>query len=150
MFAAFVRYAGANHLRNGVLGHLCDDIKQLHYTDHPPPIISPLNIYAHIHPASLHSYLIMQSDRGSHSTSRHSSASPHSLTPTAEEFSITKDDTGILEGYLDEFEEGDADLRNTVVAAALGELFMLRPDGIPFDKNDASKVCFHVQRPAVL
>jgi hypothetical protein len=48
----------------------------------------------------------------------------------------------ILEEYVNEFQEGDADLRNMIIANAMAELSALQPELDPFDKIDASKVSF--------
>jgi hypothetical protein len=58
----------------------------------------------------------------------------------ADVFSITREDAKILEEYVEEFQEGDTDLRNTVIANAMAELSALRPETVSFNKIEASKV----------
>jgi hypothetical protein len=87
----------------------------------------------------------MQSDHGSPSPSQES---PSSVAPNiplvAEVFSVTREDAEILAEYVEEFQEGDADLRNTIIANVMAELCVLRPDTAPFNKVDASKVAVHI------
>jgi hypothetical protein len=91
----------------------------------------------------LSSALPMESDTGS---SEMSSALPQSLdhhdSLPADDFTLTKDDIEACAVYLDEFQEGDADRRNTIVANAMADIVILRPVGAPFDKLKASKVIF--------
>jgi hypothetical protein len=58
----------------------------------------------------------------------------------AEVFALTREDAKILEEYVEEFQEGNADLRNTIVANAMAELSELHPETEPFNKIEASKV----------
>jgi hypothetical protein len=60
-----------------------------------------------------------------------------------EAFYITREDAKILEEYIEQFEEGDNDLRTTIVANAMAELSGLHPETEPFDKIEASKVSGH-------
>ncbi len=62
----------------------------------------------------------------------------------AEAFAITREDARILEEYVEEFQEGDADLRSRIIANVMAELCGLRSDTVPFDKVEASKVPFLV------
>jgi hypothetical protein len=55
-------------------------------------------------------------------------------------FSITREDAKILGEYLDEFEDGDSDLRNTIVTNAMAVLSGRHPEIESFDKIEASKV----------
>ena len=82
----------------------------------------------------------MQSDNDSQSPSQTSDASPPPISPMADVFSITRADAKILEEYVEEFQEGDADLRNTIIANAMAELSALRPEKVSFNKIEASKV----------
>jgi hypothetical protein len=85
----------------------------------------------------------MQSDDGSQSLPR-SQVHPSPVPPMVEAFSITREDAKILEEYVEEFEEGDNDLRNTIVANAMAELSGLCPETEPFDKIEASKVSIYL------
>jgi hypothetical protein len=82
----------------------------------------------------------MQSDYGSQSPSQESDSYPSPVPPLVEVFTISREDTKILEEYLEDFQEGDSDLRNTIVANAMAELSGLRPETEPFNKIEASKV----------
>jgi hypothetical protein len=68
---------------------------------------------------------------------------PQTVPPVTEVFDITREDAHILEEYVEEFQEGDADLRNTIIANVMAELCALRPETFPFNKMEASKVPFH-------
>jgi hypothetical protein len=97
---------------------------------HPPPS-SALNM----------------SDHASPSPSGESEISSPPIVPHVAEmdtFTITRDDATILEEYVDEFQEGDADLRNTIIANVMAELCALRPEALPFNKIEATKVCFYL------
>jgi hypothetical protein len=69
------------------------------------------------------------------------------VSPTQDEqatdtgFTITPQDTVILQQYLDEFQEADTNLRSKIIEKAMAELYQLRPVNTPFDKKEASKVC---------
>jgi hypothetical protein len=67
-------------------------------------------------------------------------SSPHVDHPPASVFTLTREDTALLSEYIEEFQEGDADMRSTIVANAMAELVLLRPPGSPFNKDEASKV----------
>jgi hypothetical protein len=82
----------------------------------------------------------MQSDNGSQSPSQESGTSVSPVPPMVEVFAITREDATILKEYVEEFQEGDADLRNTIIANAMAELSALCPELEPFDKAEASKV----------
>ena len=55
-------------------------------------------------------------------------------------FIITPDDIGILQEYLEEFQEADTSLRTRIIEKAMAELYRLRPSNVSFDKKEASKV----------
>jgi hypothetical protein len=80
----------------------------------------------------------MQSDSCSQSPSPGPEEFPSSPTDT---FAFTRDDTRILEEYADQFEDGSAALRTTIVARAMAELYGLRPGTAPFNKDEVGKVC---------
>jgi hypothetical protein len=87
----------------------------------------------------------MQSDNSSPCISQESLSSlPPNIPPMGDVFSITREDAAILAEYVEEFQEGDTDLRNTIIANVMAELFVLRPDTVPFNKVDASKVAIHI------
>lgn len=94
----------------------------------------------------------MQSDNSSQSQSpsqeslTSASPTPSIVPPMADDFSITREDAKILGTYVEQFEEGNAELRNTIIANAMGELSELRPDGILFNKIEASKVSFQISQ----
>ena len=83
----------------------------------------------------------MQSDTGTESSSLHSgNAVPLTAPLRSELFTITREDAQILEGYVEEFEDADADLRATLVRNIMAELLVLQSEDVPFNKIDASKV----------
>jgi hypothetical protein len=86
----------------------------------------------------------MQYDDDSPSPPQISVSLPPTLAPAVESFSFTKDDANILREYLDDFKDGDVDLRRTIIANAMAEIAMLRPDDEPFDKADVTTVAIHV------
>jgi hypothetical protein len=69
------------------------------------------------------------------------------VSPTHDEqaigtgFAISPQDAGILQKYLEEFQEADTSLRNNIIEKAMAELYQLRPANTPFNKKEASKVC---------
>ena len=86
----------------------------------------------------------MQSDNGSPTPSGVSEDPiPQTVPPMIEVSNITREDALILEEYVKEFQEGDADLRNTIIANVMAEICALRPETLPFNKMEASKVSFH-------
>jgi hypothetical protein len=56
-------------------------------------------------------------------------------------FTITAQDTHILQQYLEEFQQGDKSARTQLVNRTMGELCGLHPVHAPFDKLDAKRVC---------
>jgi hypothetical protein len=87
----------------------------------------------------------MQSDNGSPSPSQKSEIRfPLNAPPIIETFVISCKDAILLEEYVEEFQEGDADVRNTIIATAMAELCALRPPSVLFNKMEASKVCVYV------
>lgn len=89
--------------------------------------------------------LIMQSDVTSESPSQQSDMLlPPDAPSTGDAFVITRVDASILETFVDEFQDGNADVRSTVVATAMAELYMLRPPTSAFNKAEANKVRLHV------
>jgi hypothetical protein len=84
---------------------------------------------------------MMQSDDGSLlASSRDGGSTVASTPPVAEGFTLTGEDTQILQEYLDQFQNGNIEDRTRIVANAMAELAVLRPDGVLFDKVLASKV----------
>ena len=82
----------------------------------------------------------MESDSStpeSHSSPRSSVNSP---PPLLEVFSLSAEDVDALKEYLDEFQEADADRRNTIIANAMADIVTIRPAGETFNKLDASTV----------
>jgi hypothetical protein len=61
-------------------------------------------------------------------------------SPLADVFVLTREDTGLLLEYVNKFEQGDLDMRSTIIANAMAELVMLQPAGALFDKDEATKV----------
>jgi hypothetical protein len=83
----------------------------------------------------------MQSDTGTeYSSPRSANAVPLTVPLRLELFTITREDAQILEGYVEEFEDADADLWATLVRNIMAELLVLWSEDVPFDKIDASKV----------
>ena len=84
----------------------------------------------------------MQNESSSDSPSGESelSQSPNDQ-PTNAGFMITPDDIGILQEYLEEFQEADTSLWTRIIEKAMAELYQLRPSNASFDKKEASKVC---------
>jgi hypothetical protein len=87
----------------------------------------------------------MQDDEAPTSPSGESGAhTPLTVPPIKEVFTMTEEDVTILEEHLEEFSNGNADLRNTIVANVMAELVLLRPETFPFNKAEASKVRVHI------
>ena len=86
----------------------------------------------------------MQSPSDSQSLSQTSGTPPPSpaLPSMDGEFTINSDEAKILQEYLDDFQDGDTELRAKIVANAMAELYDLRPEDAPFDKTKASQVCY--------
>ena len=61
-------------------------------------------------------------------------------------FSISSEDAEILEEYIEEFQDADSELRTRIVANAMTQLAMLRPEDEPFDKVIANKVSLYLTR----
>ncbi|KAI9429105.1 hypothetical protein BJY52DRAFT_1232657 [Lactarius psammicola] len=86
----------------------------------------------------------MQSDIGSHSLSggsQLSSTAPATAPahPIDDVFEITQEDASILEEYIEEFKEGDADTRSRIIANVMAELYALRDGTVSFNKKDADR-----------
>jgi hypothetical protein len=85
----------------------------------------------------------MQSNYGSPSPSQQSEEPfPPNALPSSKEFVISREDANMLQEYVDAFQEGDADVRNTIIAAAMAELYSLHPPTVHFNKVEVSKVDF--------
>ena len=67
-------------------------------------------------------------------------SSHHSDPPVTESFTLTRDDIQVLEGYVDAFQEANADCRSGIIANVMVEIVTIRPVGEGFSKADASKV----------
>jgi len=65
-------------------------------------------------------------------------------------FVIGPNDKGVLKKYLNEFQDGDWDVRVEVVGKALGEIYRLRPDDTPFGKKEATEVCIAYSHMRIL
>jgi hypothetical protein len=63
------------------------------------------------------------------------------MHPPTDGFTITPQDTDILRGYVEEFENADSQMRNKILETSMGELYKLRPANSTFDKKQAKKVC---------
>jgi hypothetical protein len=57
------------------------------------------------------------------------------MNPPADGFRITTQDSSILKGYMNEFEQGDTPMRNKIIERAMGELYKLWPGNSSFDKK---------------
>ena len=85
----------------------------------------------------------MQNESSSDSLSGESELSQSPIDqPTNPDFIITTDDIGILQEYLEEFQEADTSLRTRIIEKAMAELYQLRPSNASFVKKEAIKVCF--------
>lgn len=84
--------------------------------------------------------LSMESDTASKVDSSSPASSKHPNIPPTDGFTITREDAKILSEYVEEFQDGDADMRTTIIANAMAELAVLREDGESFNKSVASKV----------
>ena len=97
----------------------------------------------------------MQSDIGSHSLSggsQLSSTAPATAPahPIDDVFEITQEDASILEEYIEEFKEGDADTRSRIIANVMAELYALRDGTVSFNKKDADRVNFLISNGGAL
>ncbi|KAI9437877.1 hypothetical protein BJY52DRAFT_1229989 [Lactarius psammicola] len=86
----------------------------------------------------------MQSDNGSQSVSggsQLSSTAPATAPahPIDDVFEITQEDASILEEYIEEFKEGDADTHSRIIANVMAELYALRDGIVSFNKKDADR-----------
>ncbi|KAI9435888.1 hypothetical protein BJY52DRAFT_1197379 [Lactarius psammicola] len=85
-----------------------------------------------------------ESDNGSQSVSggsQLSSTAPATAPahPIDDVFEITQEDASILEEYIEEFKEGDADTRSRIIANVMAELYALRDGTVSFNKKDADR-----------
>ncbi|KAI9451380.1 hypothetical protein BJY52DRAFT_1226698 [Lactarius psammicola] len=86
----------------------------------------------------------MQSNNGSQSVSggsQLSSTAPATAPahPIDDVFEITQEDASILEEYIEEFKEGDADTRSRIIANVMAELYALQDGIVSFNKKDADR-----------
>ncbi|KAI9430400.1 hypothetical protein BJY52DRAFT_1232430 [Lactarius psammicola] len=82
----------------------------------------------------------MQSDIGSRSLSGGSQLSSTAPAhPIDDVFKITQEDASILEEYIEEFKEGDADTRSRIITNVMAELYALRDGTVSFNKKDADR-----------
>ena len=86
----------------------------------------------------------MESDSGTSTPEPQLLSSPqsshHSDPPVMESFTLTRDDIQVLEGYVDAFQEANADCWSGIIANMMAEIVTIRPVGEGFSKVDASKV----------
>jgi hypothetical protein len=83
----------------------------------------------------------MQNDSSSDHSSGDSAASPiDNASIDHVGFSITDQDTHILNEYLDDFQQADSGARADIIQKAMAEIYQLRPSNPSFDKKEASKV----------
>ncbi|KAH9000688.1 hypothetical protein EDB86DRAFT_3075150 [Lactarius hatsudake] len=61
------------------------------------------------------------------------------LPPTQEGFKLSPQDVTILRGYMDEFEQADAQMRNKILEKAVGEVYRRQPDNSQFNKKEAKQ-----------
>jgi hypothetical protein len=84
----------------------------------------------------MESYTSTSTPPQSHSSSEH-------IEPSAPQgFKITGEDAELLKEYLDDFQDGKADVRTKIIENAMADLVAIRPDNEPFNKGEASKVIF--------
>ena len=85
----------------------------------------------------------MESDSGTSTPEPQLLSSPqsshHSDPPVMESFTLTREDIQVLEGYIDTFQEANADCWSGIIANVMAEIVMIHPVGEGFSKADASK-----------
>jgi hypothetical protein len=102
---------------------------------HTHSIVSPI-------PSIIHISFVMENEYFSDSQFGESEPSKvHHGDTIPVGFTITHQDSGILQEYLDDFRVADTDLRTRIIEKVMAELYLLRPSNTPFDKNEASNVC---------
>ncbi|KAI9446937.1 hypothetical protein BJY52DRAFT_1228587 [Lactarius psammicola] len=97
----------------------------------------------------------MQSDNSSQSVSggsQLSSTAPATAPahPIDDVFEITQEDASILEEYIKEFKEGDADTHSRIIANVMAELYALRDGTVSFNKKDADRVLLLISNEGAL
>ena len=109
-----------------------------------PILVRIIHTHSILHPilSTIYISFIMQNEYFSDSLSRESDHSQsHNDQALNVGFTITPQDSGILQEYLEEFQAADTDVRTRIVEKVMAELYLLRPANTPFDKKEASKVC---------
>jgi hypothetical protein len=82
----------------------------------------------------------MESDSATSESSPSHPSIKHEYSHPGDIFSLTREDKELLSEHLEEFGEGDVDMRSTIIENSMAELVMLRPAGTPFNKEQASGV----------
>ena len=85
----------------------------------------------------------MESDFGTSEGQSSLQSAVHSdplIVPIVEAFTLTKEDIDVLREYVDEFQEGNADCRTSIIANAMADIAIIRPLGETINKLDASRV----------
>ena len=85
----------------------------------------------------------MESDFGTsegHSSPHNSAHSLPLVVPVVETFILTKDDIDVLKEYVNEFQEGNANHRTSIIANAMVDIAVICPLGEAINKLDASRV----------
>ncbi|KAN0141562.1 hypothetical protein V8E53_000024 [Lactarius tabidus] len=80
----------------------------------------------------------MESDSATSESSPSHPSIEHEYSHPGDIFSLTREDKELLSEYLEEFGEGDVEMRSTIIENSMAELVMLRPAGTPFNKEQAS------------
>ena len=86
---------------------------------------------------------IMQHDSSSDNSGVDSGPSPiDNAQSTHVGFTIACQESDILKGYLEDFQQADTGGRANIIQMAMGEIYQLRPPNSPFDKKEAGKVYY--------
>ncbi|KAN0125338.1 hypothetical protein V8E53_015595, partial [Lactarius tabidus] len=80
----------------------------------------------------------MESDSATSESSPSHPSIEHEYSHPGDIFSLTREDKELISEYLEEFGEGDVEMRSTIIENSMAELVMLRPAGTPFNKEQAS------------
>ena len=62
------------------------------------------------------------------------------IVPVVEAFTLTKEDIDVLWEYVNEFQEGNADCRTSIIANAMADIAIICPLRETINKLDASRV----------
>ena len=82
----------------------------------------------------------MRSDTSSSADSHPHLPSDHVASPAPQGFLFTRKDAELLSEYLDDFQDGNAEVQAKIIENAMADLAVDRPDEEPFNKAEVSKV----------